>query len=134
MNWRIQSLVMLLAATCALTACNRSKSAAEVARDTSAAQQTAGDKVVAAQQQAAERIASARGDVREQQRDLNHVDAVESQKVAETAAAGEHKVALARCEALSGSPQKSCRARADADYEAAEARARQDRAAADPKP
>jgi ABC-type enterochelin transport system substrate-binding protein len=133
-NRQIQVLVMLLSVACGLTACNHSKSSAEVAKDTSAAQQTAGEKVAAAQQQAAVRIASARGDVREEQRDLNHVDAVESQKVAETAAAGEHKVALVRCEGLSGSPQKSCKDRADADYEAAEARARQDRAATDPKP
>lgn len=134
MSRQIPIGVLLLSLTCALTACDRSKSTAEVAKDTSAAQQSAGDKVAAAQHQAAERVARARGDVREEQRDLNHVDAVESQKVAQTAAAGEHKVALARCEALSGSPQKSCKDQADADYEAAEARARQDRAASDPKP
>ena len=136
MTRQLPILVMLLSLACALTACNGSKSAAEVAKDTSAAQQTAGDKVAAAQQQAADRIASARGEVREQreQRDLSHVDAVESQKVAETAASGERKVAFARCEALSGAPQKSCKDQADADYETAEAQAKKDRAASDPKP
>jgi hypothetical protein len=127
-------LVMLLSVSCALTACNGSKSPVEVAKDASAAQQTAGEQVAAAQQRETERLASARGDVRDQQRDLSHVDAVESQKVAETAATGEHKVALARCEALSGSAQQSCKDQADADYAAAEAKAKQDRAASDPKP
>lgn len=128
------SLVTLLAVSCALGACNGAKSPAEVAKDTSAAQQTEGEKVAAAQQHETERLASARGEVRDQQRDMNHVEAVESQKVAETAAAGEHKVALARCEALSGSTQRSCRDQADADYAANEAKAKQDRAASDPKP
>jgi len=54
--------------------------------------------------------------------------------VAETQAEGAHKVALAQCEGLSGAAQKSCRDQADASYEVAEAKAKQARAASDPKP
>ena len=134
MKYQSPILVTLLAVSCALSACNAAKSPATVAQDTSAAQQAAGDKVAAAQQHANERLASAQGEVRDQQRDLNHVDAVESQKVADSAATGEHQVALARCEALGGSAQHSCKDQADADYAAAQAKAKQARAASDPKP
>jgi len=47
--------------------------------------------------------------------------------VAVTAAEGEHRIAMEKCEAMSGSARVACREQADADLEAAkeEARARQ---------
>ena len=79
-------------------------------------------------------IASARADVRDEQRDLAHVDAVESQRIADTHAQGEYKVALAQCEALSGATQQSCKDQANADYAVSRATAKQAKASADPKP
>ena len=133
MNRMAASALMVLAAG-ALAACDHSKSAAQVARDTAAAEQTAADNAAKVQQKADARIASAQGDVRDEQRDLAHVDAVEAQRVADAQAAGDYKVALARCEALSGATQQSCKDQASADYDVAKGRAKQDKAGSDPKP
>ncbi len=43
-------------------------------------------------------------------------------------------MALAACESLSGATQKSCRDKAEADYQLAKARAEQLRASTDAKP
>jgi Na+-translocating ferredoxin:NAD+ oxidoreductase RnfG subunit len=134
MRTSIIALALVLAAAGSLTACNRAKTDAQVAQDTNAAQEKAADKVTKADQNAAEKEADARKDVRSEQRDYEHVAAVQNQKVAETEAEGAHKVALAQCEALSGTAQKSCRDQADANYEVAQAKAKQARAASDPKP
>jgi len=128
------ALALLILADGGLSACDHSRSAAQVARDTAVAEQTAADNAARVQQKADARIASARGDVRDEQRDLAHVDAVEAQRVADTQATGDYKVALARCEALSGATQQVCKDQASADYDVAKARARQDKASSDPKP
>ena len=124
----------LVATACALCACNHAKDANQVAKDTSTAEQKSAERVSEAQQTAAEKEADARKDVRKDQQDLAHVTAVQNEKVADTEAEGAHRVALARCEAMSGDAQKSCRDQADADYEAAKAKARLARTQSDPKP
>ena len=134
MTNRIPLLVLCIATACALGGCDRPKSATEVEKDTTAAQQAATEKTAKAEQEATDKVASARSDVRDEQRDLGHVNAVQGEKVADTAADGAHKVALARCEAMGGTAQKSCKDQADADYEAAKAKAKQARADTDPKP
>lgn len=131
---RMMALASMVVAAGALTACGHSESAAQVARDTAVAEHTAADNAARVQQKADARIASARGDVRDEQRDLAHVDAVEAQRVADTQAAGEYQVALARCEALSGATQQVCKDQASADYDIAKVRAKQDKASSDPKP
>jgi hypothetical protein len=133
-KYRITLLALIMASACLLAACDHAKSTSQVARDSAAAEQTAADNAAKVQQRADARIASARGDVRDEQRELAHVDAVESQKVADTQAEGEYQVALARCEGLSGATQKSCKDQANADYDVAKARAKQARAGTDPKP
>ena len=125
---RMIALALLVLAASGLSACDHAKGAAQVARDTAVAEQTAADNAAKVQQKADARIASARGDVREEQRDLAHVEAVEAQRVADTQAAGDYKVALARCEALSGATQQACKAQANADYDVAKTRAKQDKA------
>lgn len=134
MTHRLPLLVLCIATACALGGCDRPKSAAQVETDTTAAQQTATEKKAKVEQEAAEKVASARSEVRDEQRDLGHVNAVQGEKIADTAADGAHKVALARCEAMSGTAQKSCKDQADADYDAAKAKAKQARADTDPKP
>jgi hypothetical protein len=134
MSHKIAVALLGLSALLALGACNRQHSAADVQKDTASAAQKAAENVGNAEDKADKRVASARGDVRDEQRDLQHTAAVENEKVADTQAEGAHKVALARCESLSGNAQKSCRDQADADYEAAKADAKQERAKTDPKP
>ncbi len=131
---RTGAFALLVLAAGALAACDHPKSAAQVARDTAAAEQTAANNAAKAQQEADARLASARGDVRDEQRDLAHVEAVETQRVPDAQAAGDYKVALARCEALSGATQQACKDQASADYDVARARAKQDKAGSDPKP
>lgn len=128
------ALASMLVAVGALAACDHSKSAAQVARDTAVAEQTAADNAARIQQKADARIASARGDVRDEQRDLSHVDAVEAQRVADAQAAADYQVALAGCEGLNGATQRACKDQASADYDVAKARARPDKAGADPRP
>jgi hypothetical protein len=118
----------------ALAGCDGPTSPAQAARDTGAAQQNASNSAAKVQQKADARIASARGDVRDEQRDLAHVDAVERQKVAETQAQRAYKVALGRCEGLSGATRQSCKDQASADYDVAKARANQSTFGVDPKP
>lgn len=123
-----------VALACALAGCNHAKTEAQVANDTSAARQKAAENVASAQQNADAKVSAAEKDVGSEQRDLAHVASAQDEKVAETAAEGQHKVALARCEALSGNAQKSCTERADADYALAKDRAKLARAESDPKP
>jgi hypothetical protein len=124
----------LLLSVCVLTACNHAKTDAQVAKDTNAAEQKALDNVARAEDKASERVADASKNLAADQRDVQHVASVQDQKVADTAAEGMHKIALAQCESLSGAPQKSCRDQADADYSLAKARAQLARAESDPKP
>ena len=131
---KARDVLFALALACVLVACNKAKDASDVAHDTARAEQEAQDNAAKVQQKADARIASARGDVRDEQRDLAHVESVEGQKVADAQAEGDYKVALARCESLSGANQKACKDQASADYDAAKAHAKQERAGADPKP
>lgn len=117
-----------------VTACHTAKNAATVDQDVAAAQEKAADKTQKAEEAADAKIAMAREDLQSQERDAAHTSAVQTQKVELTEADGARKVALAGCEGFSGDQQKSCRDKADADYQAAKARAAQMRAASDPKP
>lgn len=124
----------VLLSTCLLAACNHAKTGAQVAKDTDAAEQRAAQNIAKAEDKASDKVADAGKDVAADQRDLQHVASVQDQKVADTAAEGMHKVALAQCESLNGAAQTSCRDQADADYELAKARAKLARTQSDPKP
>jgi hypothetical protein len=127
-------MIIVVAGACAMSACDQPKSGTQVAKDTNAAEQKAAEKVAKAEQTAADKETDAAKDVRKDREALTHEEAVQTQNVRETEADGSHKIALARCEALSGSAQKSCRDQADAAYEVAKAKAKLARAQADPKP
>ena len=127
-------VLILATAAGVLAACDNAKSPADVARDTSAAEQKA-----AAAKERALRIAERReADVASRSnadaRELVHETAAQEQKIADTEAEGERRIALAHCEGLGGAPQKSCREEAAARYEIARGKASLARAEADPKP
>jgi hypothetical protein len=135
MNTRILlKLLMVVAAAFALSSCDHAKSAAQVATDTSAAEQKSAKETAEAERTAADKEANARNSVRKDEGELAHETAVQNQDIAEKEADGAHRVALARCEAMSGSAQQSCKDQADAQYEVAEAKAKLARAQSDPKP
>jgi hypothetical protein len=110
------SVACAVSIACALSACDRAKSGAQVAKDTNAAEEKAAE------------------NIDRSERDATHVAAVQNQQMADTEAEGAYRVALAQCEALSGVAQKSCRDQADANYQLAKASAKQERAESDPKP
>ena len=114
--------------------CNHAKSPTEVAKDVNSASQTAEERDAKAEEKAAAKVADEQKDVGKAQRDEQHEAAVQSQDVAKTEAEGARKVALAKCEALSGSRQQACKDRANADYDLRLAEAKQQRANTDPKP
>jgi len=132
---RLASLVTFALATlCVLNACYQSKSPDQVAKDTAAAQNHADQTTGKAEKRAAEKITSAQGVVSDEQAAAAHTRAVEIEKVSDTLAEGDHKVALAQCESLKGETQKACREQADTAFTVAEDKARQVRADTDPKP
>ena len=103
-------LTVLLAAA----ACNNAKSPDKVA-----------DNVAAANQSASREVAEAQ---REKQKDVSS----DSYDVAVARADGDHKVAIQKCDLLEGHDQKACKDLADADYEAAKANAKANKAATQP--
>ena len=116
-----------------LAGCNNAKSPSEVAKDVNSAAQSAAERTDKAEEKAAAKVADEQKDVRSEQRDAQHVAAVQAQDVAKAEAEGARKVALAKCEALSGDRQQACKDQANAAYDLRVAQAKQDRANTDPK-
>ena len=134
MRRALVAVLSTLGCVCVLVGCHRAENAATVDRDIAAARDNAARKTEKAEESAQSRLASARDEVQSAERDAEHVAAKEAQSVADTEAAGTRKIALAACESQSGAAQQSCKDKAEADYQMAEARAKQRRAATDPKP
>lgn len=132
MKTRTVILVTALTAMGALAGCDRARTTSEVAADTASAEQSAMKKDAEAAKDASEKVAKADQEVRSDRRQLTHEAAVQNQKLAETDAAGAHKVALAQCEAISGKGQSICKKQADADLDVAMAVAKQVRTRQDP--
>lgn len=129
-NFTLAALCVL----CGIAACHRAESPATVDKDIAAPREKAANDTEKAKESAETKLASARAHEESAEQDAAHVSAVQSRKVADTEAAGARNVALAACEGLSGTAQKSCRDKAEADYQVAKARAEQLRASTDPKP
>jgi hypothetical protein len=117
-----------------LSACNRAKSPEQVAKDTATAENVATENAAKVEQSADAKVDSAQHVVRDEKSAEAHTAAVEAERVADVKAQGEHKVALAQCESLSGEPQKACREQADTALQVAEDQARQSKANTDPTP
>lgn len=117
------SFVALLAIAAA-SGCHNAKSPDAVASDVSAAQAKRASEVADAKQDAAKDSNHAEAKVDDKTTDLNNVNAKGSYDVAMAQADGDHKVALQKCDALSGDPQKACKDQADAKYDLAKANAK----------
>ena len=115
--------IIALTLFCA-AACNNAKSPDSVAKDVAAAEQKASNEVADSQKDASKDIGKAADKVDEKLADLNNTVASDAYTIAVSKADGDKKVALAKCDALGGDAQKSCKQQADADYAAAKANAK----------
>lgn len=111
-------------AVAAVSGCNNAKSPDAVANDVAAAQAKRASKVADAKQDAAKEENKAEAKVDDKTNDLNNVSAKGAYDVAMAQADGDHKVALQKCEAVSGDAQKACKDQADAKYDLAKANAK----------
>lgn len=125
---------MTLVAACVLGGCDRAKSPDQVAKDTAAAETSAQQETAKAEENAGAKVNSAQNVVKDEEAAAAHTRAVETEKVNEAQAEGDHKVALAQCEKLNGEDQKACKAQADTAFQTAQALAKQAKADSDPKP
>jgi hypothetical protein len=117
------SLVALLAVAAA-SGCNNAKSPDAVAKDLAAAQAKRASEVADARQDAAKDSNQAEAKVDDKTNDLNNANAKGAYDVAMAQADGDHKVALQKCDGLSGDSQKACKDQADAKYDLAKANAK----------
>jgi len=127
-------LTFTILAAGVLNACYHAKSPDQVAQDTANAQNKAAAETGKVEEKAVAKIDSAQGVVSDEQAAAAHTRAVEVEKIADTQAQGNHKIALAQCESLAGEQQKACREQADSAFTTAEDLAHQAKADTDPKP
>jgi hypothetical protein len=120
---KLLSFVALLAIAAA-AGCNNAKSPDAVAKDVAAAQAKRASEVADAQQGASRDSNKAEAQVEDKTTDLDKVDAKGAYDVALAQADGDHKVALQKCDALSGDSQKACKDQADAKYDLSKANAK----------
>ena len=111
-------------AIAAASGCNNAKSPDAVANDVAAAQAKRASEVADAKQDAAKDANKAEAKADDKSGDLNNTTAKGAYDVAIAQADGDHKVAVQKCEAMSGDAQKSCKDQADAKYDLAKANAK----------
>lgn len=124
MRTHLHSLPALAFGAFLLSACHQGKSPDQVAAEVAKAQDKANAELSRAEQHADKDVANAAGKVDDKLTALNNDAATDSYKVAIAKADGDHKVALAQCDSMSGDAQKACRNQADTDYDAAKANAK----------
>ena len=117
-------MVALFFGVAVVSGCNNAKSPDAVATDVASAQQKRAAEVADAKKDAAKEAAKADAKVGDKANDLNTTTAKGAYDVAMAQADGDHKVALQKCEALSGDAQKACKDQADAKYDLAKANAK----------
>jgi len=127
-------IIATLAATFALAACQKHDTAAESQADVSAARSDASKDVAEVRKEADAKVADASSNQAADQAKVGHELSKADEDIAIAEANGVHKVAIAKCDAMTGDARSSCRHQADADLEMGKARAHQGRAATDPKP
>ncbi len=117
--WAAAAVAML-----GVAGCNKAEAPAKVDSDVAKAADNAADKDVKANEKEARTDAAADSDVA---KDQGKADAKQADAAADTAvtqAEGDYQVAVAKCEALSGDAQKSCKDQASAQLDEAKARAK----------
>jgi hypothetical protein len=107
-----------------MSGCNNAKSPDAVSKDVATAQEKRASEVADAKQDAAKDENKAAAKVDDKANDLNNASAKGAYDVAMAQADGDHKVAIQKCDALSGDAQKACKDQADAKYDLAKANAK----------
>lgn len=135
----LKVLCAVAAAAFALTACNKSETSAEVQHDVTKAQAEGQRDVADARADAKEANADAdknvadaiadhdADDVAEQAHDANETADKGSAKIMIAQAEAVHKVAVEKCEGLTGAPQKECKDDADKTLDQAKQAAKANR-------
>jgi len=117
------TLVALVTVTI-MAGCNNAKSPDAVSKDVTTAQEKRASEVAEAKQDAAKDENKAAAKVDDKTNDLSNANAKGAYDVAMAQAEGDHKVAIQKCDALSGDAQKACKDQADARYDLAKANAK----------
>jgi membrane protein len=121
----MQKQIIAIVGVCVLTllagGCNQAKSPDKVASEVAGAEQKTASNVSNAERDASKDVANAAEKVDDKAKDLNNAEVKGAYDVAMARAEGDRKIALDKCEALSGDAQKACKDVAKADYEAAKA-------------
>jgi len=112
------------AAMLGVAGCNKAESPGKVDTDVTKAANAAAENDVKANENEAKTEQSANADVAKDQEKADAKTADAASDTAVTQAEGDNKVALAKCEALSGDAQKNCKDQANAQLDVAKARAK----------
>ena len=104
-----------------LGGCNKAKSPETVAANVANAEQKAATNVANAEKDASKDVAQAAEKVDDKSKDLNNAEVKGAYDVEMARAEGDRKIALNKCEAMSGDAQKNCKDVAEADYQVAKA-------------
>jgi colicin import membrane protein len=107
----------------ALTGCHKAEAPATVQNDLAEAQEAAADKEAKANQRAAAAVAAAEQTMAAEAHKAHEKAANAAYDVSITRADGDHKIAAAKCEVLSGDAQTACLDQADAARDLAKAKA-----------
>jgi hypothetical protein len=136
---QLKVLCALAAAAIALSACNKSETSAEVQQDVAKAQAEGQRDVADARADAKEASADAdknvadaiadhdADDVAKEAHDANETADKGKSKIMIAQAEADHKVAVEKCDALTGAPQKECKDDADKTLEQAKEAAKVNR-------
>lgn len=108
-----------------LSACNEAKSPETVQKDVASATDKAADSDAKAADKLANADASADKTVGEAQAKADEKTTDAAGDAVVTQAEGDHKVAIAQCESLSGQAQKDCKKQADDQLDAVKAKVKQ---------
>lgn len=122
--WILAAIAML-----AVAGCHKAEPTGTVQRDIAHARDDAADKEAKVEQKAAETVASANQNVAVESQQADEKTVKAAYDVAVAKAAGDHKIAVAKCEGLSGDAQKACLDQADAARDMAKAKAEAAKAA-----
>jgi len=122
--WLAGTVTALLA----LSGCNKAQSPTEVQHDVDKAANSAAEKNAQANEKQADAASSASKDLGDATRTADEKIADASADAAATRAEGTHKIALAKCESMSGDGQKACKDVADAALDMAKAKAKASKA------
>jgi hypothetical protein len=118
-NWIFASLAAL-----SLLGCHQASSPASVDNDVAKAREQAAEKDSKAMESQAKTDADANADATKAEGKADEKKADSAYDVAVTEAEGTHKVAVEKCNAMSGDAQKACKDQADAKLELAKANAK----------